>query len=216
LLDWILNVRAPPPAPLVPPPPRTRLSPSQTRLYEGYAGEGKTKKVWWGYAPIGTPVQGLEAGLMDPFEQIEKTIDAVDTSGLLTKVAKTGLLSKLDRAGVKLADVEPLLVFAEEQGLLGALGDLNDELLPILPTLIALAGPATPLLGVLINVPSPAYFALALASLGGAVVVTGQPDDSVASVALQTFLAVPLGTLFPVLFGGLGVAASKLAPGALA
>merc|ERR1719506_2981103 len=152
-------------------------------------------KVWWGYAPVGTPVQGLEPGLMDPFEQIEKTIDAVDTSGLLTKVAKTGLLSKLDRAGVKLADVEPLL---------------------ILPTLIALAGPATPLLGVLINVPSPAYFALALASLGGAVVVTGQPDDSVASVALQTFLAVPLGTLFPVLFGGLGVATSKLAPGALA
>jgi hypothetical protein len=117
---------------------------------------------------------------------------------------------------VKLADVEPLLVFAEQQGLLGTLGDLNDELLPILPTLIALAGPATPLLGVLINVPSPAYFALALASLGGAVVVTGQPDDSVASVALQTFLAVPLGTLFPVLFGGLGVATSKLAPGALA
>ena len=37
------------------------------------------------------------------------------------------------------------------------------------------------------------------------------PDDSVTDVALQTFLAVPLATLFPVLFGALGVASGAVA-----
>ena len=41
--------------------------------------------------------------------------------------------------------------------------------------------------------------------------VTGLPDDSVTDVALQTLIAVPLATLFPVLFGGLGLVSSKLA-----
>ena len=67
----------------------------------------------------------------------------------------------------------------------------------------------------IINVPPPAFFVLALASVGGAVAVTGQPDDSVTSVAIQTFFAIPLALLFPVLFGGLGVATSKIQPGAL-
>ena len=57
----------------------------------------------------------------------------------------------------------------------------------------------------------PLNFLLAIASFGGAFVVTGLPDDSVTDVALQTLIAVPLATLFPVLFGGLGLVSSKLA-----
>ena len=41
--------------------------------------------------------------------------------------------------------------------------------------------------------------------------ITGLPDDSVTDVALQPLIAVPLATLFPVLFGGLGLVSSKLA-----
>ena len=58
---------------------------------------------------------------------------------------------------------------------------------------------------------TPLNFLLAIASFGGAFVVTGLPDDSVTDVALQTLIAVPLATLFPVLFGGLGLVSSKLA-----
>merc|ERR1712216_877228 len=120
----------------------------------------------------------------------------VEETQLLTKLAKTGLLSKAERAGVKLADLEPLLLFAEENGLVGLLGDLNDDLLPVVSLALGLG---------------PLNFLLAIASFGGAFVVTGLPDDSVTDVALQTLIAVPLATIFPVLFGGLGLVSSKLA-----
>ena len=152
---------------------------------------------------------------VDPFAVIGQTLDTAADKELLTKVAKLGLLSKLDRAGLTLRDVEPLLVFAEEQGLVGALGDVNDELLPLLPTLVGLAPLGLPLAKVALNTPPPAFFGLAAASLGAAFVVSSAPDDSVAAVAIQTLIAVPLATLFPVLFGGLGLATSKLQPGAL-
>ena len=92
------------------------------------------------------------------------------------------------------------------------LGDINDEVLPLLPVLLPLAPLALPLASVALSLPSVACFALAAASFGGAFVVTSFPDDSVTSVALQTFLAVPLATLFPVIFGGLGVATGALSP----
>mmetsp|Transcript_23271 Transcript_23271/g.72844 ORF Transcript_23271/g.72844 Transcript_23271/m.72844 type:complete len:194 (-) Transcript_23271:49-630(-) len=149
---------------------------------------------------------------VDAFKEIEKTLDVVDQTKLLTKLAKSGLLSKLDKAGVQLKDVEPLLLFAEENGLVAFLGDINDEVLPLLPVLLPLAPLALPLASVALSLPSVACFALAAASFGGAFVVTSFPDDSVTSVALQTFLAVPLATLFPVIFGGLGVATGALSP----
>ena len=61
----------------------------------------------------------------------------------------------------------------------------------------------------------PLNFLLAIASFGGAFVVTGLPDDSVTDVALQTLIAVPLATLFPVLFGGLGPRVVEARLGAL-
>eukprot|EP00629_Pelagomonadales_sp_RCC1024_P012745 CAMPEP_0119272930 /NCGR_PEP_ID=MMETSP1329-20130426/9189_1 /TAXON_ID=114041 /ORGANISM="Genus nov. species nov., Strain RCC1024" /LENGTH=189 /DNA_ID=CAMNT_0007273049 /DNA_START=17 /DNA_END=583 /DNA_ORIENTATION=+ len=148
---------------------------------------------------------------VDPFKEISTTLEIVNDSKLLTKVAKTGLLSKLDKAGYTFADAEPLLVFAEENGLVGLLGDINDDILPLLPTLVSLAPLALPLLSLALAVPSVACFAAVPVSLAGAFFVTSLPDDSVTDVALQTFLAIPLATLFPVLFGGLGVVSGSLA-----
>ena len=65
-------------------------------------------------------------------------MEVVEETQLLTKLAKTVAL-EAERAGVKLADLEPLLLFAEENGLVGLLGDLNDELPPLLPLLVRLA-----------------------------------------------------------------------------
>ena len=150
------------------------------------------------------------AGGVDPFKEIGSTLEVVEETQLLTKLAKTGLLSKAERAGVKLADLEPLLLFAEENGLVGLLGDLNDELLPLLPLLVRLAPLGLPVVSLALGL-GPLNCLLAIASFGGAFVVTGLPDDSVTDVALQTLIAVPLATLFPVLFGGLGLVSSKLA-----
>jgi hypothetical protein len=147
--------------------------------------------------------------LVDPFKEIENTLDAVSETKLLTKLADTGLLSKAQRAGLRFSDLEPLLLFAEENGLLGLLGDLNDELLPLFPLLVRLAPPALPVVSLALGL-GPLNFLLAAASLGGAVFVTGLPDNSVQDVAVQTALAVPLATLFPVLFGGLGLVGTKL------
>ena len=163
--------------------------------------------------PALTPRQGLlepYGSGVDPFKEIGSTLEVVEETQLLTKLAKTGLLSKAERAGVKLADLEPLLLFAEENGLVGLLGDLNDDLLPLLPLLVRLAPLGLPVLSLALGL-GPLNFLLAIASFGGAFVVTGLPDDSVTDVALQTLIAVPLATLFPVLFGGLGLVSSKLA-----
>jgi len=121
-----------------------------------------------------------------------------------------GLLTKLEKAGLSLRDVAPVLVWAEDQGLVGAAGELNDDLLPLLPTLVTAAPLALPLLGAAISLPSFLFFGLAAGSVGAAVAVTGLPDDSVSSVALQTFVAIPLATLFPALFIGLGAVSAKL------
>lgn len=56
---------------------------------------------------------------------------------------------------------------AEENGVVGALGELNDDLLPLLPTAVSVAPLAIPLLGAAVAVPAPAFFGLSLASLGG-------------------------------------------------
>ena len=161
-------------------------------------------------SPVTHTQTRCHTGGVDPFKEIGSTLEVVEETQLLTKLAKTGLLSKAERAGVKLADLEPLLLFAEENGLVGLLGDLNDDLLPLLPLLVRLAPLGLPVLSLALGL-GPLNFLLAIASFGGAFVVTGLPDDSVTDVALQTLIAVPLATLFPVLFGGLGLVSSKLA-----
>lgn len=56
---------------------------------------------------------------------------------------------------------------AEENGLVGALGELNDDLLPLLPGLVSLAPLALPLLGAAVTVPPAFFFGLSIASIGG-------------------------------------------------
>ena len=107
------------------------------------------------------------AGGVDPFKEIGSTLEVVEETQLLTKLAKTGLLSKAERAGVKLADLEPLLLFAEENGLVGLLGDLNDDLLPLLPLLVRLAPLGLPVLSLALGL-GPLNFLLAIASFGAA------------------------------------------------
>ena len=62
---------------------------------------------------------------------------------------------------------------------MGALGELNDDLLPLLPKLVSLAPAALPLVGAALSAPPPLFFALAAGSFGAAFAVTGLPDDSV-------------------------------------
>jgi len=150
------------------------------------------------------------AAKANPYETIAETLTLVEEKGLLSKVAELGLLTKLEKAGLTLRDIEPVLVWAEDNGLVGAAGELQDDVLPLLPTLVSAAPLALPLVGAAVSIPALAFFALAAGSVGGAVVVTGLPDDSVTSVALQTFVAIPLATLFPALFLGLGLVSAKI------
>ncbi|KAJ1459175.1 hypothetical protein M885DRAFT_511649 [Pelagophyceae sp. CCMP2097] len=135
------------------------------------------------------------------------------TRRLLSKVAKLGLLTKLEKAGLTLRDVGPFLVLAEKNGLIGALGALNDDLLPLLPQVVKFAPLALPIAGTALNVPPPAFYGGAAASVVAALVVTSIPDDNVISVALQTFLAIPLAIVLPAALAGAGFAVGKLNAG---
>ena len=91
-----------------------------------------------------------------------------------------------------------MLLKAEELDAIGYLEASSDKVLPLVATAIELAPSLIPLAGPLLNVPSTLLFAGAIASLGGAVAaVTFIPDDSVSNIALQTALAIPLGTILP-------------------
>ena len=108
------------------------------------------------------------------------------------------MLSKLDKAGVKLTTLAPLLKQAEKLGALQLVEGKADKLLPVLNLAVDSAPALLPLAGSVLNGgPTPLYF-LAVSSLAAAAAVIGLiPDDSVGNVALQTLLAVPLGAIVP-------------------
>ena len=117
---------------------------------------------------------------------------------LRAQTAQLGLLTKLERAGYTLTSAKPLLLKAEELDALGYLEASSDKVLPLVATAIELAPALIPLAGPLLNIPSTLLFAGAAASLGGAAAAVALiPDDSISNIALQTALAVPLGTLLP-------------------
>ena len=69
-----------------------------------------------------------------PFKEIGSTLGRRGDA-IINQAREDG--PALERsARAELADLEPLLLFAEENGLVGLLGDLNDELLPLLPLLV--------------------------------------------------------------------------------
>merc|ERR1719230_2086994 len=120
----------------------------------------------------------------------------VEDNRLLSQVASLGILSKAEAAGFTPADLEPLLIAADEAGVVAILPDILEN--PALPGLIDLAPGALPLVASLLSVPPAALFLTALASLGAtAAEIALIPDDSITSIALQTFLAIPLGTIIP-------------------
>ena len=114
-----------------------------------------------------------------------------------------GLLSKLEQAGFSLSTAKPLLVLADELDLLGILDAQSDKVLPLAAKAIDLAPSLLPLASTALNTPPTALFGGAAVSLAtAAALVAVVPDDSVASIAVQTFLAVTLGAVLP---GALGV-----------
>ena len=120
------------------------------------------------------------------------------------------MLSKLDKAGFGLRDIEPLLYVIEDSGLVGATGELAAPILPFLPQLVDLApsliGPAVGAL----NVPSPVYALLAAGSAGAAFAITSLPDTDVLAVAAQTAGGIVFGAVTPALFLVLAAVTSKL------
>ena len=122
-----------------------------------------------------------------------------------------GLLSRLERAGFTLKTATPLLVKADELDLLGVLEASSDKVLPLLAKGVELAPALLPRAGAALKTPSTTFFGGAAASLAlaGALVAT-VPDDSIANVALQTALAIPLGSIVPGALVVTGLILAKL------
>ena len=104
-----------------------------------------------------------------------------------------------------------LLIFADDNDLIGVLEASSDKVLPLIATGVDLAPSLLPLAAVALKTPPAVFFGGAAASAvaaAGAIFLI--PDDSVLNIALQAAVAVPLGLLLP---GGLtvgGVVLSKL------
>ncbi|CAN0014932.1 unnamed protein product, partial [Phaeothamnion confervicola] len=118
---------------------------------------------------------------------------------LLSTASRLGLLSKLEKAGLTLKDVEKLLPLIDEYDVIGTGLELGDDVLKIAPTALDAAPALLPLAAAALNIPPAALYAAAFASLaGGAFAINAIPDTSLGLIALQTFLAVPLLAVAPV------------------
>jgi Protein of unknown function (DUF1118) len=110
-----------------------------------------------------------------------------------------------------LTTASSLLIFADDNDLIGVLEASSDKVLPLIATGVDLAPSLLPLAAVALKTPPAVFFGGAAASAvaaAGAIFLI--PDDSVLNIALQAAVAVPLGLLLP---GGLtvgGVVLSKL------
>ena len=130
--------------------------------------------------------------------EIDKILSTLEREKILTKTAQLGLLSKLDRAGLKLSTAAPLLIKADELDLLGVVASSSDKVLGLAVTAVDLAPALLPIAGGLVKAGPTPLLGGAVASLAAAAVVVGAiPDDSVTNVALQTALVVPLGAIIP-------------------
>ena len=131
------------------------------------------------------------------------------------QTSQLGLLSKLEQAGFSLSTAKPLLVLADELDLLGILDAQSDKVLPLAAKAIDLAPSLLPLASTALNTPPAALFGGAAGSLAAAAaLVAVVPDDSVASIAVQTFLAITLGAVLPGALGVGGFILSKIGGGA--
>lgn len=129
----------------------------------------------------------------------------------MVKTSQLGLLSKLERSGIKLSTAKPLLVLADELDLIGVLEASSEKVLPLIAKGVELAPALLPLAGVAVKTPPTTLFGGAVASLAAAAAVLSLiPDDSIGNIALQTALVVPLGVLLPGALAAGGAILSKL------
>eukprot|EP00596_Hydrurales_sp_CCMP1899_P009120 CAMPEP_0119038946 /NCGR_PEP_ID=MMETSP1177-20130426/8159_1 /TAXON_ID=2985 /ORGANISM="Ochromonas sp, Strain CCMP1899" /LENGTH=170 /DNA_ID=CAMNT_0007002183 /DNA_START=111 /DNA_END=623 /DNA_ORIENTATION=+ len=134
---------------------------------------------------------------------IDRAISTLSRNKILTKTAQLGLLSKLENAGFTLTTAVPLLIFAEENDLIGVLEASSEKVLPLIGTAIELAPGLLPFAAIALNTKPTVFFGAAAASAGAAAAAVFLiPDDNIALIAAQTLLALPLGVLLP---GGLAV-----------
>ncbi|CAM9694452.1 unnamed protein product [Ascophyllum nodosum] len=133
---------------------------------------------------------------------------------LLSTAAKLGLLSKLEKAGLSLKDVEKLLPLVDENDLIGLAKGLGPDLLKVAPAALSAAPAALPLVASALSVPGEALFAAALASVAaGLALLLVLPHDSLPGVALETFLVIPLLFVLPAVCAVGGIALSGLKKG---
>jgi len=131
---------------------------------------------------------------------VKKALTKASESNLLSKVAEAGLLSKAQDAGLSLSKLEPLLQLAADYPSVLVIAEAaGPDILPLLPTVVDLAPPVLPLLGLAVSLPPIALELAGLASLGAAAgIVFIVPDDTIASVAIQTLAFGVLGLAVPV------------------
>lgn len=133
---------------------------------------------------------------------VKNFLESAESTGLLTKVARSGLLSKTAAAGITLSKLEPLIIAAADKGILDEVLVLTEaagpDIIPLLPTVINLAPQALPLLALGLDIQPALLQGAALASLGAAYgIVTVVPDDTVVQVAAQTLAVGLLGVAAP-------------------
>ena len=130
---------------------------------------------------------------------VKKSLATAQSSGLLTSVYESGLLSKAQAAGVSLSSLEPLLKLASENpDVLLLLESAGPDVLPLLPTILSAAPKALPILGALVGTPPPLIASGAVLGPAAAFAIANAlPDDSVGSVALQVVAAGILGVAVP-------------------
>ena len=130
---------------------------------------------------------------------VKDLLASIEEKKLLSQVAKSGLLSKAQAAGISLSKLETLLAFAADQPELLILVEASGpEILPLLPTVIDLAPAALPLLSLAVGIPPVTLQAAGLASLVAAAgIVSVVPDDTAVQVAAQTLAVGILGVGVP-------------------
>lgn len=133
---------------------------------------------------------------------VKSFLESAESTKLLSKVAKAGLLSKAAAAGITLSKLEPLIIAAADKGILDEVLILTEaagpDILTLLPTVVDLAPQALPLLALGLDIQPVALQGAALASIGAAYgIVQVVPDDTVAQVAGQTLAVAVLGLAVP-------------------
>mmetsp|Transcript_3523 Transcript_3523/g.5486 ORF Transcript_3523/g.5486 Transcript_3523/m.5486 type:complete len:182 (-) Transcript_3523:1197-1742(-) len=155
----------------------------------------------------------LKSGRGSPLSMafdLDKAANVLSSNKILTKTSQLGLLTRLENAGFTLTSAAPLLKFADENDLLGVLEASSDDVLPLIGKAIDLSPSLLPVASTALNAPPAALFGGAAASIAAAAaLVLTVPDDSVASVAVQAALAVPLGVILPGALGVTGALLSK-------